>query len=192
MRLCAPKKIVLIGASTGGPGQIEKIILSLEKLNGVTMVIAQHMAIGFTASFAKRLQEHSKNQVSVIHDNERLESGRVYLSCGHTSLYKNANALMFSQSESPQNGFNPDINVLFNSFLPFTENFEILSVILTGIGNDGVEACKSLSEQGSSCLTESQKSAIVDGMPSRARKEVKNIKVQEMNEIVQTIKEFCG
>ncbi len=187
-----PKKIVLIGASTGGPGQIEKIVLALDELHDVTMVIAQHMAIGFTPSFAKRLQDRSKNQVSVIQNNESLESGRVYLCCGRTSLYKNANALMFSQSESPRNSFNPDINVLFNSFVPFTNDFEILSVILTGIGSDGVEACKSLSEKGASCLTESEKSAIVDGMPSRARKEVKNVKVQEMNEIVLTIKEFCG
>ncbi|MDD2449035.1 MAG: chemotaxis protein CheB, partial [Sulfurimonas sp.] len=52
-----PKKIVLIAASTGGPGQIEKIIKALPKLNDTSIVIAQHMVVGFMDSFAKRLNE---------------------------------------------------------------------------------------------------------------------------------------
>jgi two-component system chemotaxis response regulator CheB len=66
----------------------------------------------------------------------------------------------------------------------------ILSVILTGIGDDGINAVKELSTHGAKCLTEGVKSAIVDGMPSRARKEVPNIEILELDEIVQKIKEF--
>ena len=64
-------------------------------------------------------------------------------------------------------------------------------MILTGIGDDGVSACKELSLNGASCITESQKSAIVDGMPSRARLFVPNIEVEDINTIVKTISEFC-
>jgi two-component system chemotaxis response regulator CheB len=187
----APKKLVLIGASTGGPGQIEKIINALPSLDTTSIVIAQHMAVGFMPSFAKRLQEKHVNPISVAQDNDFLENGNIYVCIGDTSISKNGSNYVFSQKESSVNSFNPDINTLFGSFLPYSKDFDILSIILTGIGNDGVEACKMLGQNGSSCITESENSAIVDGMPSRARKEVKNIKVLEISQIVDSIREFC-
>ncbi len=48
-----PGKIILIGASTGGPGQIEKIIRSLEVLHDTTIIIAQHMSLEFIPSLQK-------------------------------------------------------------------------------------------------------------------------------------------
>ena len=186
----ALKKIVLIGASTGGPGQIEKIIKSLPVLHNSAIVIAQHMATGFLPSFSKRLQEHSLNNISVVEPNERLLHGHIYVCSGLTSVHKSGSTLIFSQCNSHRHSFNPDINTLFNSFVPFTHEVEILSVILTGIGEDGVDGCKNLTLHGSAAITESAKSAIVDGMPARARKEVENIKVYEIDEIVTIIKEF--
>jgi len=187
----ALKKIVLIGASTGGPGQIEKIIKSLPKLDNTAVIIAQHMAMSFLPSFCKRLQEHSINEISIGKSDEILKPAHIYICSGHTSVYRNGFTLLFSQHISPEHTFNPDINVLFNSFVPFTHELEILSVILTGIGDDGVYGCKNLSLHGSVCITESEQSAIVDGMPSRARKEVANIKIYEMDEIVNIIQRFC-
>ena len=67
----------------------------------------------------------------------------------------------------------------------------LLCVILTGIGDDGVEACKNLSLSGARCITESETSAIVDCMPCRARSLVPNIEVYEIDKIVQIISEFC-
>jgi len=61
-----PKKVVLIGASTGGPGQIQKIIDSLPILSNTSIVIAQHMVDGFINSFTKRLQVNSDNSVKLI------------------------------------------------------------------------------------------------------------------------------
>jgi two-component system chemotaxis response regulator CheB len=186
-----PSKIVLIGASTGGPGQIEKIINALPELKNTSIVIAQHMVVGFMASFAKRLQENHLNPISVAQDNTYLENANVYVCCGATTVSRNSSGFIFSKKDSPVNAFNPDINILFNSFVVFAKEVEILSVILTGIGHDGVDACKTLGLNGSSCITESESSAIVDGMPSRARKEVQNIKVLDISEIVESIKEFC-
>ncbi len=187
-----PKKIVLIAASTGGPGQIEKIIKELPKLNDTSIVIAQHMVVGFMDSFAKRLDENPINSIFIANDKTYLESSNIYVCSGSTRVSRDSNGIVFNQKDSNINSFNPEINYVFNSFLPFTKEIEFLSVILTGIGADGVAACKALQENGSLCLTESAKSAIVDGMPSRARKEIKDIRVLDIKEIVQTIKEFCS
>lgn len=186
-----PKKIVLIAASTGGPGQIEKILKALPKLNETSIVVAQHMVIGFMDSFAKRLNENSLNSVLVAEDKTYLESSNIYVCSGSIRISRDSQGIVFSKKESHVKSFNPDINYIFSSFLPFTRELEILSVILTGIGADGIEACRVLQENGALCLTETQESAIVDGMPSRARKEIENIKVLDIKEIVEDIREFC-
>jgi two-component system chemotaxis response regulator CheB len=187
-----PKKLVLIGASTGGPGQIEKIVEALPQLFNTSIIIAQHMAVGFMGSFAKRLQEHSQSPLSLAENNAPMQSGNIYICAAKTTLANNNSEFSFSQEPLPKHSFNPDINLLFNSIVPFAQNFEILSVILTGIGSDGGEGCRALGDKGCQCLTETEQSAIVDGMPSRARVEVANIKVQNINEIINTIKEFCN
>jgi len=185
------KKIVLIGASTGGPGQIQKIIKAIPKLQNTSVIIAQHMVDGFMDSFANNLPNTYNNTISVVYDNQLLQSSNIYVVDGETKL-KNANQqLSFSKKQTAPNSYNPNINILFNSFVPLCKNIKILTVILTGIGDDGVEACKSLGENNARCMTESKESAIIDGMPNRARQEVENIEVKNIDEIVNSIKEFC-
>jgi len=182
-----PKKIVLIGASTGGPGQIQKIINSLPKLQNTTIVIAQHMVDGFMDSFANRFQNICHNSISVVKDNQIFENNNIYICEGETKLANNS----FTKKSSSSDSYNPNINILFNSFSSLAKDSHIVCVILTGIGDDGVEACKNLSLNGARCITENQESAIVDGMPSRARVLVPNIEVYKIDKIVQIISEFC-
>ncbi len=186
-----PKKVVIIGASTGGPGQIEKIINSLPVMQETTLVIAQHMAEGFVSSFAKRLQGSSLNPISVVHNNQAFESANIYICEGRTLLNKENYKLIFTKEDSSTNSFNPDINCIFNSFSTLCKKTEILCLILTGIGDDGVQACKNLSSSGARCITESKESAIVDGMPNRARLLVPNIEVYDIDTIVKIVSEFC-
>ncbi len=191
MKDLEPKKIVLIGASTGGPGQIEKIISSLEILTETTIIIAQHMVDGFVPSFATRLKENNINKIGMAEDGAALHKANIYLCDGLTTIKKNSSGLYFSKKPSSLNQYNPDINLLFNSFVPFSKNIKILAVILTGIGDDGVDGCKNLTLNGAMAITENQTSAIVDGMPSRARSEVENIQVSDIEGIITRVKEFC-
>lgn len=185
-----PRKIVLIGASTGGPGQVEKIICALDSLHNTTVVVAQHMVNGFMQSFAKRLENNCHNNVSVVQGETIFNTGHIYICEGNTELKVTATELKLHHKVGGIHSYNPDINFLFNSFVQLCTKSEVLAVILTGIGDDGVKACQLMSENGARCITESEKSAIVDGMPSRARSLVENIEVYNMNEIVQVIREF--
>ncbi|WP_324170954.1 chemotaxis protein CheB [Sulfurimonas sp.] len=192
MKHSIPRKILLIGASTGGPGQIEKIIKELSILNDSAIVIAQHMTSGFMSSFSKQLQTYSENTISVAQNNEYLQVGKIYTCCGDIKLEKDNQGIFFIKKELlHMTDFNPDINKVFNSFVNISENIEIFCVILTGIGRDGVDACQALSLKGHYTLTESENSAIVDGMPSRARAEVKDIHIMDIENITKKIKEFC-
>ncbi len=145
------------------------------------------MVNGFMESFANRFQNIKHLNVSVVKDNQAFENNNIYICEGETQLTNGT----FIKKETSLNSYNPNINILFNSFTSQAKDKKILCVILTGIGDDGVDACKNLSLNGALCITESKKSAIVDGMPSRARLLVPNIKVYNIDKIVQIISEFC-
>lgn len=192
MQYNIPRKIVLLGASTGGPGQIQKILESLPILSDTAVIIAQHMVKGFLPSFAKRLQESNKNTIIMANDNDELKQGIIYICSGYTSVVNKNNGLYFSKTDAPEHAFNPNINLIFKSMLPFTNDITMLAVILTGIGNDGVDACNELSLNGTRCITETAQSAIVDGMPNSARVTIDNIEIEDIKDIIKTIKEFTS
>lgn len=186
-------KIILIGASTGGPGQIQKIISALPLLKKSTIIIAQHMPAEFLPSFAKRLQELSENSISIAKNDEIIKNGYIYFCDADTEIEKRGLDLYFiCKPSSLINGYNPNINIVFKSLIPYTGDFEILALILTGIGNDGVDGCHKLSLNGVRTITESKESAIVDGMPFRARETIQGIEIKNMDSIIENIKEFCS
>jgi two-component system chemotaxis response regulator CheB len=186
-----PKKIVLIGASTGGPGQIKKIITSLPVLQETSIVIAQHMADGFLESFVSTLNQNKTNRIEITKDTKELITNTIYVCQKSVTVEKEGDYLFFKEQKHKNSSFNPDINMVFNSFA-YLKQIEILTVILTGIGNDGIEACSKLSSNGMKCITETSQSAIIDGMPGRAREYVPNIKAYDMQEIIRIICEFCA
>jgi len=188
----ALNKIVLIGASTGGPGQIEKIIRSLGHLSDTTVIVAQHMSVDFIPSFVKRLQEQSLNPLLMAMDNSTIEAGTVYFCHGIATIKREGYELSFKVESSKEYKYNPDINSVFSSFVQFAKEIDILAVILTGIGDDGVKGCKQLAIAGARTITQNEESAIVDGMPSRARKEIPNIEISNIETIREKIEGFCS
>ncbi|MDQ1264676.1 MAG: two-component system, chemotaxis family, protein-glutamate methylesterase/glutaminase [Campylobacterota bacterium] len=149
------------------------------------------MATEFLPSFVKRLQESSSNPISIAENNDMLLSGHIYFCNGKTQVDVKNSSFYFISDASYTNGYNPNINSIFTSLSKYTGSFDLLGVILTGIGDDGVDGCKQLAINGAKTLTETSQSAIVDGMPFRARECVPNITVQKIDDIIRTIKEFC-
>jgi len=186
------KKIVLIGASTGGPGQIKKIIQALPSLNNCSVIIAQHMANGFLESFMSSLNKDTANNIEMMNADKFLLNNTIYICEKSTIIEEGLEGIYFKEQEHLETSFNPNINIIFNSFVQLSQNIEILSVILTGIGDDGVQSCIKLSENGIRCITETSQSAIIDGMPSHARELVANIEAYEMQEIIKIICKFVN
>jgi len=186
------KKIILIGASTGGPGQIKKIIQVLPSLNNCSIIIAQHMADGFLESFINNLNKDTTNSLKMADAEKMLLNNTIYICEKSIAIEETSDGLYFKKQIHVANSFNPNINIIFNSFVQLSKNIEILGVILTGIGDDGIQACVKLSEKGTRCITETHESAIIDGMPSRARELVANIEAYDIDKITKIICEFCA
>ncbi len=185
------QRIILIGSSTGGPGHLQKIVSSLPSSFNAIIVIAQHMGFEYLQSFALRLNNCSSLSVNLAHDTTWLENANVYI-CEKNCVFESVDdrVKLLTQEGLNLYHYNPDINQLFSSATKLCSKYKIMAIILTGIGDDGASAMLELSKCGASVIAESQASAIVYGMPMRAKELVKNIDVLSLDEIIHAIKEF--
>ena len=188
MKLLKQTRILLIGASTGGPSEIEKIINSLPLLQNTIVIIAQHMPVQFLENFAKSLQRKTSNSLICVDEQTKLQKGKIYLCKESMSL----DVENFKFKKPKDKGFyNPDIETLFSSFIPLTKEYEMIIIILTGIGNDGSKAALSLSKEGARVLTEEAENCIVDGMPRAVRRVVPNAEAYSLSKIIEEIGRYC-
>ena len=179
--------LILIGASTGGPGHIQKIIESLSLDHRSPLVIAQHIADEYVPSFVNRLQSHTVLKIMAVEDQLPVLPGHVYICSLSTQVVISSAGLVFKKSNAHTHRYNPDIDVLFTSAADLIPTHNVLAIILTGIGDDGARGCKALHEKGATCIAESESSAVVYGMPMQVKAISTHIKIQSLDEIIQTI-----
>lgn len=183
-------KLLLIGASTGGPGRIHSILEALPSDFRHTIVIDQHMGAAFIPSFIKQLQAHCIFPIQMVSTDQRLLPKTIYV-CQYTSRIIEQNGeYWIKPDQSSLFNFNPEINTLFFSAAPLAAKVGIMGIILTGIGDDGAEGSRELYQAGGACFFENEESAIVYGMPRRAKELVPEAPIGNLDDIVSAIKEF--
>jgi two-component system, chemotaxis family, protein-glutamate methylesterase/glutaminase len=167
-------KLLLIGASTGGP---KAIIDLLQACRGVVqnlpVVIVQHMPPIFTQSFAENISKHLAVDASEAQHGEFLEAGRIYVAPGgrHLKLDRQQSGhRVFLDDSPPVNYFRPSVDVAFQS-AGMAYGSGVLGVMLTGMGSDGLQGSTAMIERGGTLLAQDEATSIVWGMPgSVARK----------------------
>jgi len=168
--LPASKKIVAIGASTGGVQTIEELLAQLE-INHPPIVITQHMPAGFTASFAERLNQIlPSSNVKEAADGDVLMHGRILIAPGalHMEVIKSGFQYKIALKNYPKvNSHKPSVNVLFRSMAKEAGIFGI-GFMLTGMGDDGATGLLEMKNAGASTYAQDEKSCIVYGMPKKA------------------------
>ncbi|MDQ1340744.1 MAG: hypothetical protein QG567_1902 [Campylobacterota bacterium] len=184
------EKLILIGASTGGPGHIEKILKKLPSTLSSRVIIAQHMDALLFDSFTKRLNSISNLEILNSADELSLDSSKIII-CSKTCTLENKDNDYKLVSSSKQNHtYNPTIDILFESASNFTNNFDILCILLTGIGSDGAKGMLKLKNSGAHTIAESEESAIVYGMPRSARELGAAEKILTIDNIIDEIMRF--
>lgn len=182
--------LVLIGASTGGPGRIYSILESLDDDFNGTIVIAQHMNESFFESFVHQLKALSKLPVSLVNREQPLECCQVYV-CSKTSrLIQKKGEIWIEPTNMKGFSYNPQIDILFSSAASLPSSLKRLGVILTGIGEDGALGALQLFQSGGKCIYESELSAIVFGMPRRAKELNPDANIGDISEIIRFIRTF--
>jgi two-component system, chemotaxis family, protein-glutamate methylesterase/glutaminase len=162
--------IVVIGASTGGPGAVEVIVCNLPINMPVPVIIAQHMPQRFIDTFAERLSRQRALQVTVARNGEPLKSNHVYLAPGIANMRVDMSEgfarASYDENTYPEYNY-PSINCLFESVAEELGHRSI-GVILTGMGKDGANGLKKIRDAGGLTITQDETSSVVYGMPKAA------------------------
>ena len=160
------KKILLIGASTGGPSQIKELLSSIDSLS-CTVIIAQHMREEVLPFFIKDLKDslHVKVQTTPLTTDFSEPSVIV---CSESSILEKNYGTYKIKTDKTNQIYTPDINKLFNSFIDYADDFELNVLIMTGIGSDGIDGAKNLKLKGARIIAQDEKSSPVYGMPKAA------------------------
>jgi len=165
------RNVLAIGASTGGPRALEKLIGSLPAEIPAAVLVVQHMPPSFTASLSKRLDEKSALRVKEAQEGDRVEEGTVLIAPGnyHMEIVRNkVNGLeeeVVHLSCSPKElGSRPSVNVLFRSVAPVYGS-RVISLVLTGMNCDGADGAEEIKKMGGKVIAEARSSCVVYGMP---------------------------
>ncbi|HEU0277043.1 MAG TPA: chemotaxis response regulator protein-glutamate methylesterase [Rhodanobacteraceae bacterium] len=167
--LVSSEKLVILGASTGGPEAIRAVLEPLPA-NSPAILIAQHMPPGFTHSFAQRLDRLCQVGVKEAEDGERVLPGHVYVARGnhHLRLARSgANYVVAIDSGAPVNRHRPSVDVLFHSAAEHAGR-NCIGVLLTGMGKDGAAGLLAMRNAGAVTLAQDEATSLVFGMPREA------------------------
>lgn len=165
----APKResagfdVVVIGVSTGGPNALGEVIPRLPADLPASVLVVQHMPAVFTRMLADRLSTRSRLRVREAREGEEIRPGTVLLAPGDYHLEVRSGRVHLQQ-EAPEHSCRPAADVLFRSAAAHYGS-RCLGVVLTGMGRDGVDGCRSILDAGGLALVQNQASCVVWGMP---------------------------
>ncbi len=165
-------KILAIGVSAGGPEALKILLTALPPLP-VPAIITQHMPAGFTKSLADHLNTQTKHPVTEAIDGDTLVAGKFLLAPGDYHMVLEpclaGNKVRLNQNP-PENYCRPAVDPMLRSVAKIY-GASALTVILTGMGQDGLEGCKVIHKAGGKILVQDQATSVVWGMPGSVYKE---------------------
>jgi len=165
-------KALCIGCSTGGPTALIKLLSQMHKPISIPIFIVQHIPVNFAETLAKRISETIKTPTLVAQDNQEVVAGNIYIAPGdfHMEVVKKEKKLFISLNQNPPENFcRPAVDVLFRSLANIYPN-SLLSIILTGMGEDGKKGAEVIVENGGILLAQDEESSTVWGMPGAVAK----------------------
>lgn len=160
-------KVIAIGASTGGPPVLQKILAMLPRDFPVPVLIVQHMATGFITAFVEWLAKSSSLPVHVAMHGEYLVPGHVYVAPDEFQMKVGFGGKIILARDEPENGLRPSVAYLFRS-LAAVYGGAAVAGLLTGMGRDGAEELRRLKEKGAITFAQDKVSSVVHGMPGEA------------------------
>jgi len=182
-------KAVAIGVSTGGPNALAAVIPSLPKSFPLPVFIVQHMPPMFTRLLAERLNAASNLPVLEAADGLAVTPGTVYIAPGdfHLCVTRTAAGPVLRTNQDPaENSCRPAVDVLFRS-VGQVYGAATVSVILTGMGQDGYRGVEYLRGLGGYVIAQDEPSSVIWGMPGNIVRAGLADSVCDLNAVVPAI-----
>ena len=160
-------RIIAIGSSTGGPQALLELMRHFARGIAQPIVITQHMPPTFTTLLADHVSRHCGLTAVEAKNGMVLEGGRAYIAPGnyHMTIMPNGerHAIQLNQ-DPPENYCRPAVDPMMRSL---AKNFgpAVLAIILTGMGQDGLEGCRAVVQAGGTLIAQDEATSVVWGMP---------------------------
>lgn len=168
--MLAPR-VLLIGSSTGGPQALMSLVTEIGPvIDRFPVLITQHMPPTFTTILAEHLARSSRRPAHEAVDGEIVKAGQIYLAPGgrHMRVVRHgADAAIALDDGPPVNFCKPAVDPLFTSAIDVWQG-GVMSVILTGMGSDGMRGGKDIVAAGGSVIAQDEATSVVWGMPGAA------------------------
>jgi two-component system, chemotaxis family, protein-glutamate methylesterase/glutaminase len=161
--------VVAIGASTGGPTALESLLPCLPVDLPASVLIVQHMPVGFTGPLTERLNTISKIKVTEAREGTVLQCGHAYIATAgqHMTVYRRSSAeVVIHVSTAPQLVHMPSVDIMMKSVAEIFRN-RAMGIILTGMGDDGAQGMEAIYSAGGMTIGQDEASCAVYGMPHR-------------------------
>jgi two-component system chemotaxis response regulator CheB len=160
-------RVVALATSTGGPAALYQLLGDLPTEFPPPILVVQHIAPGFIAGLADWLNKACGLRVKVAEDGETLAARTVYFAPDNRHLGVTDLGRVALSQAPPVGGFRPSASFLFES-VARAYGPAAVGVILTGMGDDGVDGLRALQRAGGRALAQDEKTSVVFGMPGAA------------------------
>ena len=185
------ESVVAIGSSTGGTEAVKEVLMALPA-SCPGIVVAQHIPVSFSGSFAKRLNACCALRVAEARDGDQILPGHAFIAPGdkHLVVERTGARYICRLRDSPEvNRHKPSVEVLFKSVAK-SVGPNAMGIMLTGMGADGAKGMLEMKESGAFNVAQDEKTSVVWGMPGSAVKLGAVDKVIPLEKIADEIVSF--
>lgn len=189
-------EVVVIGVSTGGPQALPEVLERLPASFNIPIIIVQHLPALFVSVLVNSLNAKSNLKVVEIKENQPLQPGVVHIAPGglHTKVVVKPGSrvpVTILTKDPPENFCRPSADYMFRSVADIYHG-NVLAVIMTGMGKDGVAGMKLLKSYGASTIAQDEATSVVFGMPMEAINAEVVDRIVPLNKIADTITQRVG
>jgi two-component system, chemotaxis family, response regulator WspF len=158
--------IIAIGASTGGPLALSRLLRSLPPQLPAAVLVVQHIEGEFTAGLVDWLRSHSGHPIGLAERGDSPQPGRIYVAAPGQHLLLLPSLQFGWRAASPRELHVPSVDALFLSLAQ--TGCHGAAALLTGMGHDGVDGLLALRRKGWTTIAQDEASSVVWGMPRAA------------------------
>jgi two-component system chemotaxis response regulator CheB len=160
-------QLVAIGSSTGGPLVLQQILSALPRNFPIPIILVQHIAEGFTETFAQWLMQTTDFPVSMAGHDVFMQPGHAYVAPNSYQTTVDGIGRIRLTKGDPATGHCPSVSCLFHSVAE-AYGAHAAGVLLTGMGKDGAMELGLMKKKGAVTIAQDKESSVVHGMPGEA------------------------